>query len=247
MKAIEFAEVCSKEHVSGVFFQPLQFWKNSEKFNRAILNVFKSANIPVVLLDSDFVASPNRSEYDLVAVDNLTVGYELGRHLIAQGAKRIFYFSVPLAAPSSLLRGQGVAMAASDAGLAWSKDSVVFANPREDKAVKKLFASRRPPDAIVAVNDGVAEHLLKTLARVGVRVPEDCLVASVNAEDYAAQTNPPLTTGVVPCEDLGVAAVEVMLKRLMNPAQPRITLLQYAGVIVRESSQRMKNRRTKRK
>lgn len=245
MKAIEFAEVCSKEHVSGVFFQPLQFWKDSEKFNREILNVFKAAGIPVVLLDSDFVAYPNRSEYDLVAADNLTIGYELGRHLIAQGAKRIIYFTAPFAAPSSLLRGQGVAMAATGAGLAWRKDNIVVANPREDKVVKKIFASRRPPDAIVASNDGVAEHLLKTLARVGVHVPEDCLVAGVNAEDFAAKTVPPLTTGVVPCEDLGVAAVEVMTNRLANPSQPRITLFQYAGVILRESSQRKKSRRTK--
>ena len=86
LRAVEFAEVCKREKVSGVFFQPLQFLKDSEKFNRTILKVFANAKIPVVLLDSDFVAPPNRSEYDLVGVDNTNVGYTLAQHVIAAGA-----------------------------------------------------------------------------------------------------------------------------------------------------------------
>ena len=88
---MEFAEVCKREKVSGVFFQPLQFLKDGEKFNRSILAVFKKARIPVVLLDSDFVAPTIRSEYDLVGVDNTNVGYALARCVIAAGAKRIIY------------------------------------------------------------------------------------------------------------------------------------------------------------
>jgi len=47
----------------------------------------KSAGIPVVLLDSDFVTPPSRSEYDLVGVDNTGIGYMLAKHVIDAGAK----------------------------------------------------------------------------------------------------------------------------------------------------------------
>ena len=69
LRAVEFSEVCIREKVSGVFFQPLQFLRDGEKMNRGILKLFKQAGIPVVLLDSDFVTPPSRSEYDLVGVD----------------------------------------------------------------------------------------------------------------------------------------------------------------------------------
>lgn len=80
---------------------------------RAILDVFERAKIPVVLLDSDYLPLPQRSEYDLVGIDNVLAGYELARHIIAQGARRIWYFSNPLPAPTSVNRGNGVARAAS--------------------------------------------------------------------------------------------------------------------------------------
>ena len=75
MKALAFAEVCVREKVSGVFFQPLQFLKDGVRFNRATLDVFDRARIPVVLLDSDYLPLPQRSDYDLVGIDNVLAGY----------------------------------------------------------------------------------------------------------------------------------------------------------------------------
>ena len=43
LRAVEFAEVCKREKVIGVFFQPLQFLKDGEKFNRSILAVRRSS------------------------------------------------------------------------------------------------------------------------------------------------------------------------------------------------------------
>ena len=37
LKAVEFAEVCIREKVSGIFFQPLQFLRDCERVNRGIL------------------------------------------------------------------------------------------------------------------------------------------------------------------------------------------------------------------
>ena len=240
LRAVEFAEVCKRERVSGVFFQPLQFLKDSEKFNRTILKVFGDARIPVVLLDSDFVAPPSRSEYDLVGVDNTNVGYSLARHTIAAGARRLIYFSNPLPAPTSLKRGTGVGVAVTEAGLRWTKDRVFFADPEDTRAAERLFRSAKRPDAIIAVNDYIAAKLLKTLKAIGKRVPEDVLLAGVNGDPVAEESDPPLTTMAQPCERIGEAAVHLMFQRLADPDLPPRTIQFSAQLKERVSTRRQK-------
>ena len=236
LRAVEFSEVCIREKVSGVFFQPLQFLRDGEKMNREILKLFKSAGIPVVLLDSDFVAPPSRSEYDLVGVDNTGIGYALAKHVIAAGAKRIMYFSNPLPAPTSLKRGTGVGIAVTEAGLPWKKGSVFFADPTNTRAAARVFAGRNHPDAIIAVNDYIASLLLKTLKAIGKQVPKDVLLTGVNGDPVAEESSPTLTTVVQPCHEIGHAAVTLMFERLANPdLLPREVFLS-ARLLEREST-----------
>lgn len=240
-RALEFAEVCIREKVCGVFFQPLQLAKESERVNRTILSLFDQANIPVVLLDSDIVPPPRRSRYDLVGVDNIAIGYELGRHVISRGARRVIYFANPYAAPTSLLRGYGVSLAVTESGLPWRDENVFFADPTDASAAKRLLASKKRPDAIVAVNDYVASLLLKTLKQIGTRVPADVLIAGVNGDQLSAETEPPITTMVQPCERIGEAAVELMLQRIADPdSPPREMLLGVRLEVRRSTSQRRK-------
>ncbi len=238
LRAVEFSEVCIREKVSGVFFQPLQFLRDGEKMNRGILKLFKSAGIPVVLLDSDFVAPPSRSEYDLVGVDNTGIGYALAKHVVNAGAKRIMYFSNPLPAPTSLKRGTGVGIAVTEAGLPWKKDSVFFADPTDTRAAARVFSGRNRPDAIIAVNDYIASLLLKTLKAIGMRVPEDVLLAGINGDPVAEESSPQLTTIVQPCYEIGRAAATLMFERLANPELlPREVFLS-AKLLERESTMR---------
>ena len=217
LKAVEFAEVCIREKVSGIFFQPLQFLRDSEKVNRGILKLFKSVGTPVVLIDSDFLSPPNRSEYDLVGVDNTGIGYALAKHVIAAGAKRIMYFSNPLPAPTSLKRGTGVGIAVTEAGLPWKRECVFFADPTDTRAAARVFAGRNRPDAIIAVNDYIAALLLKTLKAIGKRVPDDVLLVGVNGDPVAEEAIPPITTVVQPCHEIGATAVSLMFERLATP------------------------------
>ena len=241
--AVEFAEVCIREKVSGVFFQPLQFLRDGEKMNRGILKLFRDAGIPVVLLDSDFVSPPLRSEYDLVGVDNTGMGYALAKHVIAAGAKRIMYFSNPLPAPTSLKRGTGVGIAVTEAGLPWKKGSVFFADPTDARAAARVFAGKSRPDAIIAVNDWIASLLLKTLKAIGRRVPDDVLLAGVNGDPVAEESCPPLTTVVQPCHEIGATAVSLMFERLAKPdLLPREVFLS-AKLLERESTTATKGKK----
>lgn len=245
VKAVEFAGICVRERVGGVFLQPLQFLKDGETFNRTILDVFRRASIPVVLIDSDFVVSPNRSEYDFVGVDNTNAGYLLAKHVIAAGAKRIVYFSNDRPAPTSLKRGNGVGVAVAEAGLKWGTDSVFFADPGDTRAARRLFAGRRRPDAIVAVNDYIAFQLLKTLRAIGVDVPNGVLLAGINGDPVAEESIPQITTAIQPCEEIGRTAVELMFERIENPNRPPRAVTLNARLVARASTCPSKNVRSR--
>ncbi len=235
-RAREFVEMCVRERIAGMFYQPLHFLSDGEKINRSILKLLADAGIPVVLIDSDFMSPPRRSEYDLVGVDNTQIGYELGRHVLDAGARRIIYFSDPFPAPTSLKRGIGVGLAVSESGFAWKKDNVVFGLAAEKETVRRIVSDKNRPDAIIASDDYVAAHLIKTLGTLGLRIPDDILLAGVNGDIVAEESNPPLTTVVQPCQAIGQAAARLMLDRIADPELvPREVLLS-THLVVRAST-----------
>ena len=245
-QAVRFAEVCVREKVGGVFFQPLQMTKDSEKANRLILDILSKANIPVVLIDSDIVPPPHRSTYDLVDVDNIAIGYDLGMHILSRGARNIVFFLKPYAAPTSLLRAYGVSLAVTESGFPWRAENVVFAEPTDVAFVKALFRRRERPEAIIASNDYVAFLLLKSIREAGLKVPDDVLLAGVNGDCLATESVPQLTTMAQPCEQLGAEAVHLMRRRISEPeGSPREVSL-VAKLIVRASTRRKIHRKGKR-
>jgi len=237
-QVVKFAEICIREKVSGVFFQPLQLNKDSERVNKMILSLFDKADVPVVLIDSDIVPPPHRSKYDLVGADNISIGYELGRHVIGEGARHVIFVLKPYAAPTSLLRGYGVSLAATESGLPWDDNHVRFIDPEDISVVKRMMKSRVRPDAIIAANDYIASLLLKTLKAMNVRVPEDVILAGINGDSLSEESDPPITTARQDCEQIGEEAVHLMLRRINHPThQPRIVNLS-TELIIRRSTKR---------
>jgi DNA-binding LacI/PurR family transcriptional regulator len=101
-----------------------------------------------------------------------------------------------------------------------------------------LFASRKPPDAIICANDITAISLLKSLASLKIRVPRDCLVAGVDDVRLAALSNPPLTTVGQPCREIGRAAVLALIERIRNPSIPPRQIFLDAQLVMRKSTTR---------
>ena len=88
-RAEEAEQLCQtyiEQQVDGVFFGPQEFGPPRQDVNGRILQALNKADIPVVLLDRCVLKYPERSEYDLVGLDNRRAGYIVTDHLIRQGA-----------------------------------------------------------------------------------------------------------------------------------------------------------------
>jgi DNA-binding LacI/PurR family transcriptional regulator len=82
----------------------------------------------------------------------------------------------------------------------------------------------------------VAANVLKLLARIGKRCPDDVLVTGVNDVDLATLVTPALTTVHQPCEAIAQTTFETLLWRMDNPpAEPRRIMLS-TSLVARDST-----------
>src|SRR5258707_4818803 len=90
--------------IRGVFFAPFEQVSEQEQVNRRIADRLAKAGIPVVLLDRDLLPFPRRSNFDLVATDNLAGSCLLAEHLLKLGCQLLAFVARPYSAPTSTRR-----------------------------------------------------------------------------------------------------------------------------------------------
>src|SRR5260370_40061397 len=90
--------------VKGVFFARLELTGHKDEAreaSRSIVERFEKAGVPLGLLDRDFKPFPQRSNFDLVSVDNVAAGCLLAEHLLKLGARRIAFGGMPAFPPTA--------------------------------------------------------------------------------------------------------------------------------------------------
>jgi DNA-binding LacI/PurR family transcriptional regulator len=187
-----------------------------------------------VLLDRDLVPYPDRSQYDLVGIDNRRAGYTVTAHLLKAGCRRIVFIGRPRSAPTVDARISGYREAVADA----RRDSQICrVNPEDVTEVKRILKTIRP-DGFVCANDFTAAQLLKTLNALDVAVPGNVRMAGIDDVKYASLLPVPLTTIHQPCREIGEAAMLAMLTRIERPNMLTRDTLVECRLVVRESSGR---------
>ena len=230
-------ELCKQfisRKISGVFFAPAELQPGQEEANRELAETLREAGIPVVLIDRDLLDYPQRSDFDLVGLDNLGSGYLVGAHLIKLGCKRILFVARPLSAPTVEARITGIREAMERHRIEPLMNWVRNGNPDDIKFVRSLTAGLQT-DAIVCANDFTAAVLMRSMESIGVKVPRDIRVVGFDDVKYATLVSPPLTTVHQPCRDLAVIAFRTMLERLAEPTLPARSIYLTPHLVVRES------------
>ncbi|TKI05348.1 GntR family transcriptional regulator [Martelella alba] len=219
----------TKSGVQGIFFIPLEFHPFADEINELILQLLSKDHIRVVLVDSDLKTYPERSAYDLVGIDNIAAGYEVTRHLLKNGARRIDFLCERDSAHTVSMRIMGYKLALLAAALpadpAW-----VHQGPTGDRAFIADLLDAGATD-IVCANDFTAMKLLAVCNQLHRKVN----VVGFDDNEYSALLGIPLTTYKQPFGDIAREAVALMLNRLRHPSvAPRH--LQLRGELIIRSS-----------
>ena len=237
----ELAAEFIKKHVAGVIYEPLAEPGGAEA-NEHILRVFNRARIPVVLIDCDIVPFPQRSEYDVVGVNDVEAGAKIAEHLLSVGAKKIHFLICKLCPTTYSNRLYGAEAALIKAGR-FKKCSVLYAEANDLAALKRHIRKNGKPDAFVCSNDAIAAEFKQTLEKAGLSVPKDVLLTGFADLPIAALMSPPLTTIRQERDQLGERAFKRLLERVANPALPANEIFFPAPLVVRESTMKRKVKR----
>ena len=196
--------------VDGMFISPVYRIEEEAPVYRELL----ARGTPVVLLGHPAIFC---NAFTSVAPDDLLAGYNVTRHLLELGHRRIAFLCGKLFAPWARERLEGYRRALREAGLELD-DRLVFnaGSTIEDgaKAGLQLLNEDCPVTAIQAVNDLVAIGCAETLLGQGLRIPQDVSVAGFGNILASEHFRVPLTTVRQPKYRLGVAAVNTMHRLL---------------------------------
>lgn len=225
-----------KEGVSGLIVQPGEYSSLAPRYNRAIVKVVESAGIPMVLLDTDIVRYPARSNYDIVAINNFTAGRELTRHVRDQGAWSIRFLINSCYANSVRMRFEAFQLETND----HTPSALVDVDPSSDAKIDRILKENPTINAFICQNDIAAVNLMATLRRLGKKVPEEILVAGFDDCNFAKGVSPSLTTVHQPCAQIARTAFERIRQRIATPDMPACDLLLPSPLVVRESTRRPK-------
>jgi GntR family transcriptional regulator, arabinose operon transcriptional repressor len=232
--AEELCRYFASRKVAGVFFAPVELTSHQDDVNRRITDELAAAGIPIVLVDRCVCRYPERSRHDLVGIDNHRAGYRMTRHLLDAGCRKVAFGYRPGSAPTVDARMAGYFAALR--GIAESRQVTLPLDPDpEETAALERFMEQERPDGIVCANDLTAARLMHKLLKLGVRIPEDVRLTGINDVKYAGFLPVPLTTLRQPCQEIGAAAMAVMLDRLENPNQPVRDVLLECELVVRYS------------
>ena len=225
----------AKDHVSGVILQPFEYAGGRGSYTDKALALLKSINMPVVLLGYDIVSLPERSDYDVVGINNYAAGARVAEHLREQGAKRIFFLDGPVGGSfSAKERIRGIADVLGSKRFTMERN--VFATRADNVSAVRSYVKRHRPDAIVCCNDAVAAMLKQTLEVCGISVPKDIMLVGFDDVNIARLTQ--ITSVRQPCESIARAAFKRLLDRIEEPSMAAAEIYLTASLVRRRSTER---------
>jgi len=191
--------------------------------------------IPIV----ELLRHTDEGVYDAIVSDDREGAIELTSHLVAQKHRRIAMIAGPESLSTTRYRVAGYREVMRAAGLAARVERGPYTPEHGYRATRDLLAHETPPTAIFSSAAPLTVGVLRALKDLGAAVPGDVsLVAFEDPEWYAAQ-NPPLTCYALPLREMALLAVDVVTRRLAEPAEaehPPMTQRFTGRMIVRGST-----------
>jgi LacI family transcriptional regulator len=208
-KQLEIVRELHQRRVDGIVLAPVP------DPEARVLSYIDTHRIPVVFVDRSL-----SGRFDQVLTENRKPMQDLVAHLVDHGHARIGLISGLAGLSTTKERIEGYQAGLAAAGLPFDQALVASGGsdilPAHD-AVLQLLARPLPPTAIITANNKMTIGAVKALRESGRRVPDDVALAGFDDFEWADSFEPRLTLIAQPCEQLGIKAVDLLLKRIQAP------------------------------
>ncbi|MCL4561079.1 MAG: LacI family transcriptional regulator [Chloroflexi bacterium] len=222
-----YIDLMLSEQVAGVILTPT---RETESPCRKLLE----ANIPVVAVDRRITDL----SLDTVVIDNVQAAYELTRHLLEAGHRRI---GAILGAPQITTgreRLAGYERALQEWELALDERLVITGSPKEAlgyEAANRLLDLPDPPTAIFAGNNLLTMGALRAIDERGLQILQDLSLVGFDDMEWTSMIRPRLTVIAQPTYEIGRMAADLILDRIANPTRSERVIVMKPELRRRES------------
>ena len=231
------------QHIVGLAITPPRFGNALPVIQR-----LRQANVPFVFIGRQDAGV----QVDSVAPDNQQVGYQATRHLIDLGHRRIAHLGFSdYSTGRARLDGYQLAMAEAElpahfveieehiatsiTGIDEEDPSTRIAVPARQAALL-LLTQINPPTAVFCFNDIVAMGVYKAARELGLHIPQDLSLISVDNLPTLTHFEVPLTTFALPGAEIGRRGANLLLRRVAGEEMGTQQYLLPAPMIRRAST-----------
>ncbi len=219
---------------AAVLYQPII--ERREIYQRLL-----DANIPLIFV-GDYPGDTEQISHVIWQSD--MAARAVVEHLVAIGRTRIGYVGVDLPLEMHQKRYSAYQQVLKAAGLAlnphWIYRGDAHVSVHENlfsRAMPHIFApGRAHPDAIFAMNDGIAIPLITEIERLGLHVPDDVAVAGIGDLPMSGAWGISLTTVGEPVRAMGAEAARVAISLIKDPGSEAIHRILPAGELMARRS-----------
>ncbi|MGK2863261.1 MAG: LacI family DNA-binding transcriptional regulator [Chitinophagaceae bacterium] len=204
---------------------------------------FFKKGIPVVFFDRIYPHTDSTS----IVIDNYKAAYEITKHLIEQGCRRIMHLGGNLLRNVYDDRLKGYKQALADHNISIDeKNWVLISKLNEEagtKAAEHILKMANKPDGVFAANDTAAVYCIIKLKEANIRIPEEIAFAGFNNDPISKIIEPNLTTVDYSGYDIGEASVTSLLNHLngISSVKTTNTIILRSDLIIRASSLKNKS------
>ncbi|HTK05908.1 MAG TPA: LacI family DNA-binding transcriptional regulator [Ktedonobacteraceae bacterium] len=204
-----YLDLMQAERVAGVIVSP------TRERDDPCLQLFQ-ADIPFVVIDRK-LADVN---VDTVVVDNIQYTYQLVKHLLEDGHRRIGAVLGISTATTGRERYEGYAQALTEYQLPLSPELLRTSIPREENGyhlTNELLDLAEPPTALFVGNNLLTVGAFRAISERGRTIPDDIALAAFDEVDWMSLVKPGLTVIKQPTYDIGRTAAELLFQRIADP------------------------------
>lgn len=195
----------------------------------------ENLRMPIVLVENHI----DEQKLPCVLGDNFMAGYQVTRHLLNLGHRKIALLKGPTKYSSLVDRLRGCMAALGEAGLLiptkWMPEPVTGHPLKGYIQMREILEQVEYPTAVIAISDKTAFGAMEAIREVGLKIPDDIAIASIDNTLESAYARPPLTTVNIPKYEMGTLALRILHRLIQGEDTIAVKTIVYSELIVRES------------
>lgn len=228
-KQDQYLQMLLRRRIDGILLVPATSSPNP-------IRLIQKQNIPTVVLDRQI----HGIELDLVRSDTEEGAYQLTKHLLSLGHRRITMLAGPRDISTSIDRTNGFCRAFDDIDLEVRDEQIIWGEFTQEAGyamAQRTLQGATLPTALFAVNNFVAMGALRALRESQVSVPDQMSIVAVDDIPPAFTIKPFLTVAKQPAREMGKQATNLLLERIKGGTEdPRKQIVLPTEIIIRTSS-----------